>query len=152
MYPAKLKIKLHPDTMLRAKSSAVTEFNSELCGFCNKMLALMAEKNGLGLAAPQIGVLKRIFVTHQTPYVWINPTIEVRTGSAFNQEGCLSFPGVFYKIIRSRKITVHYQDVQGNEHTKKLDAKKGMLGIVVQHELDHLNGILFTDWVKDADS
>jgi len=150
-YPTKLKIRLHDAPVLRVKAGEVTEFDADLAAFCDRMLETLNSKNALGLAAPQVAVSRRIFVTRHKPCIWINPDIRVWSGSSYIEEGCLSFPDVYHKIMRSRKITVWYQDVDGNEQTKTLDAKKGSLSIVVQHELDHLNGILFIERLGDKE-
>lgn len=144
-FPKKLCIRLEHDPVLRGRCSKVTEFGPALADFCDRMRDLMTSHDGLGLAAPQVGVSKRIFVTHQKPHIWINPTILEYTGVTCSTEGCLSLVGQYHRIARKRKITVQYFDVDGIQRMKKLDATKGRLSIVAQHEMDHLDGILFVD-------
>lgn len=148
-YPTKLKLHYSQETILKAKSKPVTEFDDSLKEFCAAMTVILSSKGALGLSAPQVGVSMRIFVTRQKPFIWINPVIESYEGTIYKREGCLSFPGMFNRLMRHRKIKACYYDIDGKCHEKSLDAKKGMLGVVVQHELDHLDGILFTDRLKE---
>ncbi len=150
IYPSHLQIVYDSHMCLHQKSGDVTEFDQDLKDFCDRLLFHMKRARGLGLAAPQVKTMRRIFVTNQKPCIWINPVISKYTGSTFFQEGCLSYPHVYFKIKRYRKIVVDYFDVDGTAQQKKLDGKKGMLSVVVQHEIDHLNGITFMDLYKEA--
>lgn len=116
------------------------------------MLDTMYENDGVGLAAPQVGVSKRIMVIdvhsgeEEDPYrpiVFINPEITDSEGEMIGQEGCLSFPGVFFEVKRASKITVKFQNLAGKE--VKLECEDNLLCRAIQHELDHLDGDLFVD-------
>lgn len=115
--------------------------------FLDDMIETMTEENGIGLAGPQVANPKRVIVgvLDNQPYIFINPVI---TETSFlkidSEEGCLSIPGVWGIVKRHKHITVDYYDRDGKAQTRKL---KGLEGIVVQHETDHLNGVLFTDKV-----
>jgi len=116
--------------------------------FANEMLACMALSDGIGLAAPQVGKNIRLFVMNNSPevLVCINPVIiETSEFSSVSLEGCLSFPGLYLDIIRPITVKVAYFDVEGDLVERDLD---GILARCFQHELDHLNGILFTSHVK----
>jgi peptide deformylase len=115
----------------------------------------MYREKGVGLAAPQVAVPWRIFATDHgsresspepQPRVWINPRIVDPVGETVYEEGCLSFPGIYAKVKRHNAFTIVWQDPTGAEHQQRLDVQAGdFLGIVVQHELDHLDGTLFVD-------
>ena len=116
--------------------------------FTNEMLACMALAGGIGLAAPQVGKNKRIFVMGDSTetFVCINPVIlEASEATNVFSEGCLSFPGLYLDIIRPTAVKVAYYDVDGKLMEKALD---GIQARCFQHELDHLGGILFTSYVK----
>ena len=146
--------------MLRQKAEAVTVFDDALRVFCARMFMVMDEYNGVGLAAPQVAVAKRIFVTdhirkskdlppeEQTSdrRVWINPRIELAEGTTTYEEGCLSFPDIYAKVHRHNRFDIVALDQWGSERRQSLDVDAGdFLGIVVQHELDHLDGVVFVD-------
>lgn len=152
---------LYPDPILSAKANPVTEFNDELKTLCLDMLNSMYESPGIGLAAPQVGLSKRIFVIDVNysreekeeeddswllsdfdPMIFINPKIIKTDGTTTYEEGCLSLPGIFEDIKRFETIEVEYQDTDGNTHTLNAD---GLLSICIQHENDHLNGKVFID-------
>lgn len=156
-----LKIITYPDPVLTTKASEVTEFNQELKELCKNMLYTMYEAPGIGLAAPQIGLSKRIFVidvdysreeTEEdsgeyslgdfNPRVFINPKIVETQEQTTYQEGCLSLPGIFEDVKRFKKIKVEYQNTDGETHTIEADE---LLSICIQHENDHLDGIVFID-------
>lgn len=154
-YPAKPALVHYPAPVLRRRADPVTIFDGALAAFCERMFAVMAEENGVGLAAPQVGVSRRIFITDHgrktkgeepAPRVWINPVIEAPEGTTVYEEGCLSFPGIYAKVTRHDRFTIRWQDLAGKEHRERLDVSAGQfLGIVVQHELDHLDGTVFVD-------
>ena len=119
----------------------------------------MREYKGVGLAAPQVGVSKQIFVSDHAgllgegdgpslEQVWINPRMESADGSTIYEEGCLSFPGIYAKVERKDSFTAVWQDLKGVEHRKELNATTDVLGIVFQHELDHLQCKLFVDYLN----
>lgn len=134
------------EDVLRQKAQKVTEFTPELKILIDAMFASMEEEYGIGLAAPQIGMSKRLFVTHaqdDQPRVFINPEIiQTSVETVSYEEGCLSVPGVFAQVIRPEVVTIQAQDQEGKRFV--LEAK-GMLARVIQHENDHLDGVLFVD-------
>lgn len=154
-YPTLLALVAYPHPALRRKAEPVTVFDEGLRDFCRRMFAVMELEKGVGLAAPQVAVSRRIFVTNHIrsadegpgdPRIWINPRIEATAGVTTYEEGCLSFPGIYAKVQRHNRFDVIYQDEYGTERRISLDVEAGdFLGIVVQHELDHLDGIVFVD-------
>ena len=138
------------EDILREKAKPVTSFGSELKLLVDAMFESMDEDDGIGLAAPQIAVGKRIFVTHpkdDEPRVFINPEIvETSQEVVAYEEGCLSVPGVYSEVVRPSGITIQAQDLQGKAFVLKA---AGMLARVIQHEYDHLNGVLFVDRVPE---
>ncbi|ELR23370.1 polypeptide deformylase [Acanthamoeba castellanii str. Neff] len=157
VYPQVPALVHYPHPVLRLVAQPVTVFDDDLRRFCQGMFACMASSRGVGLAAPQVGVSKRIFVTDrltrskdQVPVdrqVWINPRLENTGGSSVYKEGCLSFPGIFADVTRYNGLDIVAQDEWGVERrVAGLDVGLGdFLGVVVQHELDHLNGRVFVD-------
>ena len=147
-----LQIYTFPDPILRKKTSTVKVFDQELDATAKSMLETMYLSNGIGLAAIQTGILKRIIVIDlksseedvalREPHVCINPKIVKESGSTISEEGCLSVIDFSSEIQRAEKIIVEYQDVTGK--IKEITAED-MLSICLQHEIDHLNGILFID-------
>ena len=111
------------------------------------MLETMYEYHGVGLAAPQVGVLKRIVVIDvgEGPIVLINPEIVETSGEQTGEEGCLSFPGIYEKVVSPEKMTVTYKDENGAEVTRELE---GFIARVFSHEIDHLKGRLLIDRVS----
>ncbi|TVR13700.1 MAG: peptide deformylase [Planctomycetota bacterium] len=154
-YPSELELVTYPHPALRARNTAVTEFDDALATFCQRLLDAMRSFRGVGLAAPQVAVNQRIFVSDHVglegedapsqPMIWINPSIEAPEGSTTYEEGCLSFPGIYAKVQRHDQFTAVWQDTSGTEHRRQLNASNDILGIVFQHELDHLEGTLFVD-------
>lgn len=134
------------DEILRKKCRTVEVVDEKIKQLVDDMLETMYKYNGVGLAAPQVGVLKRVVVIdiddENGPLVFINPEILKEKGEQEVEEGCLSFPNQFAKIIRPAEVTVQALDKEGKEF--KLKAK-GLLAQAVSHEVDHLNGILFVD-------
>lgn len=144
---ALLGVLQYPDERLRKKAVLVTEFDEQIRKTISDMYETMYEQSGVGLAATQVDVHKRIIVmdvsdNHKEPLCVINPEITQREGIQFESEGCLSFPGVFDKVERAAKIRVKAQDQEGNFF--EMDAE-GILAICIQHEMDHLEGVLFID-------
>ncbi|MCF0237878.1 MAG: peptide deformylase [Sphaerochaetaceae bacterium] len=140
------------EEVLRQKCEKVTKFDHSLEILVDAMYDTLAEADGVGLAAPQVGVDQRLFIVSLddgTQKTFINPEIletSVETGP-YN-EGCLSVPGVYHDVIRPLEVTVFAQDVQGKSFTLKAS---GLLARVIQHETDHLNGLLFTDRLSPED-
>ncbi len=152
-YPQRLHVVQYPHPALRKVASEVTVFNDELKDFCQRMVGCMYDSNGVGLAAPQVAVSKRIFVTdHERapdaapqPRIWINPRIENPVGEVVNEEGCLSFPSMYAKVTRVGELDLVSQDIHGAEIRSHLKVDDDFLTIIVQHELDHLDGKVFLD-------
>ncbi len=138
------------DPILKKHSTLVTSINEDVERFLNEMFDTMYMGKGIGLAAVQVGKLDRIFVTHvprDMPRVFINPEIvETSLDEEIYEEGCLSIPGINADVIRPYAIKVQAWNERGKPFT--MDAE-GLLARVIQHELDHLNGILFIDKLDD---
>jgi peptide deformylase len=139
----------YPEPLLKQKSVAVTEFNDELRQLAADMAETMYDAPGVGLAAPQVGELKRLIVidcsASEEPsdlIAAVNPEIIASEGDSLEEEGCLSVPGFWANVKRASRVTLRYQDVEGCTHERTAE---GLLGICIQHELDHLEGILFVD-------
>jgi peptide deformylase len=134
------------DPMLRERSEAVKNFDEELLNLTREMFGVLATAKGVGLAAVQIGELVRVFVAHvpkDSPRIFVNPEIlETSIEQVVIEEGCLSIPGVNEDVKRPAFVKVQAFNEKGRLFT--LDAD-GLLARVVQHELDHLNGVLFID-------
>jgi peptide deformylase len=147
------KILTEPDPFLRQKSSIVEDVNDEIRTLMNDMLETMYNAPGIGLAAIQIGVPKRVIVIDlsrdnekKNPSYFVNPEIITNSNNdAIYEEGCLSVPGQFAEINRPDKCKIKYLDYNGSEKT--LEAE-GLLATCIQHEMDHLEGILFIDYLS----
>ena len=141
------KIIYLPDERLRTVAKPVEEVTEELQQLIDDMFETMYSVNGVGLAAPQIGISLRLSVIDVTEdkteqIVLINPEIIAAEGKASYQEGCLSVPSVYDTVIRAEKVTIRALDRYGKPFEKTAD---GLLGECFQHEIDHLNGKLFVD-------
>ena len=146
---AKLKLRYFPDPVLKQKSKKITTFDSSVRKLAEDMLDTMYNNDGVGLAAPQVGVCKQIMVIDvnageeeepRKPIVFINPTIIEKEGEIVGQEGCLSFPGIYEYIERADEITVEACDETG----KRFELSGcDYFSACVQHEIDHLDGIVF---------
>ncbi|MCF7948216.1 MAG: peptide deformylase [Spirochaetia bacterium] len=138
------------DEVLREQVDEITDVNGEIADLAQNMISAMYHGDGVGLAAPQVGLLKSMFVCHvngDQPRVFINPQI-IGTSQELlpYEEGCLSIPGMYGDVIRPATVTVQAVNEQGKPF--KLDAE-GLLARVVQHEIDHLKGVLFIDHLDD---
>lgn len=142
-----LEIKKYPDSALKRKSEEVKEVNEETRKLITKMIEAMHAKQGVGLAAPQIGVFKRILVLDvgEGHKVFINPKIMSKRGREISEEGCLSVPGVFLKIKRAQEVTVEALNEKGEKFKVEAD---GLLARCLQQEIDHLDGILILDRIS----
>jgi peptide deformylase len=148
---SRLTILEYPDPRLRTKAEAVRTFDAALQQLAEDMLETMYAAPGVGLAATQVNVHQRILVAdvseaHDRPQVFVNPEILSREGLAVREEGCLSVPGVFDEVERAARIKVRAQDVKGE--TFELEAE-GLLAVCIQHEIDHLDGKLFVDYLSE---
>jgi peptide deformylase len=142
-----LKVYQYPHKILREVTPPIITFDDALQQTVQQMLATMYAGDGCGLAAPQVGLSLRLFVMDVSPDMdqpqcFINPVITQSEGQVARDEGCLSLPGVYAKVSRAAKITVQYQDPEGQSHTLVADE---LAAHCIQHELDHLNGILNID-------
>lgn len=144
------KIRIDEDPILRKKSKLVTNYNDRLKTLIEDMYETMDQAYGVGLAAPQIGILKRLIVVDNREeeeekglrFYMINPEIIEREGEEVSMEGCLSVPGKQGTVKRAKNIKVKYNDLDGNE---KIMEAEDFLARIIQHETDHLDGILYTD-------
>ncbi len=142
--------------VLRKRASEVETVTPELADFADHMLETMYLSNGIGLAAPQVGKSIRLVVIdlqsedeEKKPLVLFNPVITDKKGEVWAEEGCLSVPGVWADVLRAETITVEALDRNGKKFTlKDVD---GMLARCVQHEIDHLEGVLFVDKISQTD-
>lgn len=145
---SKLEIKKYPDPCLRIKAKEVDEITPEIKKLIEEMVLLMGKDKGVGLAATQVGVPKRIIVfeTGEGVTALINPKIIKKGKKKFvDMEGCLSFPDIWIKVKRPERIHIQGQDMLG----RKVDlGAEMMVSRVLQHELDHLDGILFIDRIN----
>lgn len=149
----KLTILKYPDPRLRKKCAPVTEFDESLAALAARMLELMKAAPGVGLAAPQVGVLKRFFVANLTgepgaDQVYVNPEILDREGAHEAEEGCLSLPDIYVTVRRARKCRIRAQTLSGapiDRVAEELEAR------VWQHEVDHLDGRLIIDKMGPSD-
>jgi len=147
---AKLDILEFPDPRLRLVTQPVEIFDADLKRLTDDMLATMYDAPGIGLAATQVNVQKRVLVldvseTHDDPRVFVNPEILESRGTEVCQEGCLSFPGVYAEVERKEWIRVKAQDAAGKSFELETD---GLLAVCIQHEMDHLVGKVFVDYLS----
>ena len=147
---ALLNILHHPDPRLRTKATPVTIFDESLAKLADDMLETMYAAPGIGLAATQVNVHKRLIVVdvseeHDSPHVLVNPQLEPLSGKVATDEGCLSVPGVYEKVDRAEVINVTARDIHGESCNFTAD---GLLAICIQHECDHLEGKLFVDYLS----
>ena len=146
------EIRLYPDPVLRSKCAEVTRFDDELRRLARDMIETMHAAPGVGLAAPQVGVEKRLAVVDTSVgkeasvlHVLVNPRIVEEEGNVFDFEGCLSIPGISEKVNRPSRVKVVAQDLEGRE----LEVEAGEFEArAICHELDHLDGVLFIDRVR----
>ncbi|WP_164007416.1 peptide deformylase [Pyxidicoccus trucidator] len=146
------EILIWPDPVLKQKARPVAKVNDAVRVLVKDMFETMYSSEGVGLAAPQVGVLQRVIVLDTThsqpeskPIAMINPEIIGMEGETSYKEGCLSIPGESEDVDRAAIVTVKFLDEEGQEQTLRCD---GLLAIAVQHETDHLNGTVFVDHVS----
>ncbi|MHB1048597.1 MAG: peptide deformylase [Bacteroidota bacterium] len=137
-------LKIYPDPVLRKISGEVGEMNAGVRSLIDGMAAVMYAHNGIGLAAPQVGSLRRVIIadTGKGLIAMTNPRVMAGFGEDILDEGCLSLPDVRVNVSRQSAVFVRYLDLHGNETDREVT---GLTGRVVQHEIDHLNGILIID-------
>ncbi len=147
----RLTILEFPDPRLRTRATPVAAVDAPLRELIDDMLETMYAANGIGLAATQVNVHRRVLVTdvseeRNRPLAFINPEILSRDGTEVSQEGCLSVPGYYDEVERAERVRVRALDRGGNPFEQDLD---GLLAICVQHEIDHLDGKLFVDYLSE---
>ena len=147
---ALLRILEFPDPRLRTRAVPVAQFDAALRQLVADMLETMYAAPGIGLAATQVDVHRRLIVIdvsehRDQPLVLINPDIVARDGVELTEEGCLSVPQVFEEVQRAARVRVRFQDLDGATVEREFD---GLLGVCVQHEMDHLDGKLFVDYLS----
>jgi peptide deformylase len=137
-------VRVFGDPVLKQRAKDVTDIDGQLARFVDTMVDTMYEASGIGLAAPQVGVQKRMFTfdVGEGPQVLINPEVAEATGEWAYEEGCLSIPGFHFEIVRPKVVTMTGVDLDGNEVVIEGDE---LLGRVFLHELDHLDGVLMLD-------
>ena len=145
------KILEFPDPRLRVRAQPVTRFDAQLGTLVDDLLETMYAAPGIGLAATQVDVPQRVIVIdiskeRNEPLVLINPQILAREGEASTEEGCLSVPGIFDQVKRAAKVRVRAQDRAGQPFERDYD---DVLAVCIQHEMDHLEGKLFVDYLSD---
>jgi len=149
-----LTVRTFDDPILRKEAGHIDIISSEIRGLASDMIETMYFAKGIGLAAPQVGISKRLITIDISrdkegfnPTVFINPEIVKSKGLSEYDEGCLSIPSFEGTVIRPEQITVRYQTLDGD--SKRIPCK-GLLARVIQHEIDHLDGILFTDRLESS--
>lgn len=151
-----LKIVPYPHPALRYPSKPITQFNGELKEIVREMFGLMYEARGIGLAANQVALPYQLFVLNITgdkespedELVFINPEIVKRTSTARDEEGCLSFPELYGKVFRAKRVRVRALDLEGNPFEVEAD---DLMARAIQHETDHVRGRLFIDLLSPLD-
>ena len=147
---APYEIRVIGDPVLRRRAAEVTEVNGALAQLAEDMVATMYDAPGLGLAAPQVGVQKRLFVydVGEGPQAIINPEIREARGEWAYDEGCLSIPGMAFELVRPKEVHLVGFDLDGNELSIEADE---ILARCFQHELDHLDGVLFVERLPEGE-
>ncbi|HTD11597.1 MAG TPA: peptide deformylase [Steroidobacteraceae bacterium] len=140
-----------PDPRLRTRAAPVTRFDAALGTLIDDLFQTMYAAPGIGLAATQVDVHQRVIVIdvskdHKEPVTLINPEIITREGEASTEEGCLSVPGIFDEVKRATKVRVRSHDRKGRQLERDYE---DILAVCVQHEMDHLDGKLFVDYLSD---
>lgn len=138
-----------PDGVLRQVAAPVEKIMKRHVKLADNMVRIMKEAHGVGIAAPQVGVSERIIVIapEKKPVILVNPEIKEKSGKIVGQEGCLSIPGLYGDVERFAKISVEAYDIKGKPVDYDME---GYAAVIVQHEIDHLDGILFIDKVDET--
>ncbi|NNF40890.1 MAG: peptide deformylase [Woeseiaceae bacterium] len=149
---AKLKILEFPDPRLRTKATPIEAVDDDLRALIADMFETMYAAPGIGLAATQVDVHKRLLVAdisadQSEPHAFINPEILEKDGVIVSDEGCLSVPGYYEEVERAEHIRLRYLDRNGDARTMEAE---GLLAVCIQHEIDHLDGKLFVDYLSEA--
>ena len=149
---SRYEIRIVGDPVLKSRAAEIMDIDGKVAKLADDMLTTMYEAPGLGLAAPQVGIQKRLFVydighDDPDPRVLVNPVITETRGEWAYEEGCLSVPGLSWEIIRPKEIHLTGYDLDGNEVSIEADE---LLARLFQHELDHLDGVLLLEHLDDA--
>lgn len=147
---ALLAILQYPDERLHKVAEPVKQIDARIKQLAADMAETMYSARGIGLAATQVDVHERVVVIdlseeRDSLMVLVNPVITAKDGETTYEEGCLSVPGIYDKVTRAERITAEYLDLDGNSHTIEAD---GLLAICIQHEIDHLNGKVFVEYLS----
>jgi peptide deformylase len=146
-----LKVRTVPEPILRQKSKRVKSIDGSVRKLAGDMIETMHAASGVGLAAPQVGVPLRVIVIgmpEEDDFVLINPEVVRRSGERLVTEGCLSVPGYYGEIPRAERVTVKGKDLSGKEIRIKAEE---LLAQALEHEIDHLNGVLYIDHLESQD-
>lgn len=151
-----MHVLVYPDPVLRRGGKPITSFDADLRKLAEAMMEAMYEEGGVGLAAPQVGIEQKLLVLNPAgdkkdrsgEKVLCNPRLTKKKGREFGEEGCLSFPGIQAEVERWVDITLTYQDLDGKEQTLTAN---GWLARILQHEMDHLEGVFFVDRLTASD-
>ncbi len=151
-----MHVLVYPDPVLRRGGKPITAFDADLRKLADAMMEAMYEEGGVGLAAPQVGIEQKLLVLNPAgdkkdrsgEKVLCNPRLTKKKGREFGEEGCLSFPGIHAEVERWVDITLTYQDLDGKEQTLTAN---GWLARILQHEMDHLEGVFFVDRLTASD-
>jgi len=145
-----MEIRVYGDPVLRKVAEPIADLDEEIQNLAERMLHTMYNADGVGLAAPQVGVLKRLFVVglpNGEELIIVNPEIREKEGEIVDEEGCLSIPGLRAQVARAGRVFLVGFDLEGRELEIEAD---GLLARIFQHEIDHLNGVLFIDRLSPA--
>ncbi len=149
-----MRVIKYGNPILRMKAKRIEKIDREVIQLVDEMIEIMRAEEGIGLAAPQIAKsISLLVVDHSLidedgiPKAYLNPEILSEEGESVMEEGCLSIPDIREEVTRPEKIKLRYQDIEGNAHEIQCD---GLLARVLQHEIDHLNGILFVDRISSV--
>ena len=148
-----MQVVYYPNPILRKRAEEVDSFDQDLKDLVEEMKQTMMEYGGVGLAAPQVGLSRRILIlsedgSYENATALINPKIQTSGELVTHQEGCLSFPDIYGDILRPDKVTVEAVDEEGNELKFEQD---GWISRIIQHEFDHLEGRMFVERMSPAD-
>jgi peptide deformylase len=143
-----LKILTGEHPILRKKAKKIEKIDDEIRTLADDMIETMKNAKGAGLAAPQVGKSIRLFVVNydEKDFVFVNPEILKREGENIDIEGCLSLPGIEIPVKRAEKITLNFQDLRGKNYRM---IAEGLFARIIQHEIDHLDGILIVDKIEE---
>lgn len=141
---SKLNVVLYPNPILKKKCDPITVFDDKLRSLVDDMFDTMKAFEGIGLAAPQVGIASQLLIVgyEGREFALVNPLITIQSGRSVSDEGCLSLPNLLVTVERYSKIEVQAQDVYGNPITL---SESGFIATIIQHEMDHLNGVLIID-------